>query len=383
MASSQQAAHPSAIGSERVKPPKFHTESQFARDLHARAQAYFAQTGLPERDVPAMRKKTVQIWVWFLGNWAALVFLPVPWWAKLLLALTHGVAISAIGMAVMHDANHGAYSKHPAVNRWVGYSIDCMGASSFIWRTKHNTLHHTWTNVEGVDDDLELGVLSRMSPHQRWLPFHRAQHLYMWGLYGLLVPKWALFDDFYNIALGRVGPLPLPKLSGRDWTVMLSGKALHLVLYFVIPLQFFSWPAVLAIYLLTHAVAGVVLAVTFQLAHCVDNASFVPVPEGGRLADDWATHQLRTTVDFAPASKPLSWLLGGLNFQVVHHLFPKVCHIHYPALAKIVEQTAGEHGLTYLVQPTLGGALASHYRWLKFMGERPDQRPATGALSPA
>lgn len=374
---------PAAVATVPVKPPKFNAESAFARDLHARAQAYFDATGLPERDVPAMRRKTVQVWLWFVANWAALVFLPLPLGVKLLLALMHGVAISAIGMAVMHDANHGAYSKSPAINRWVGYSIDCMGCSSFIWRTKHNTLHHTWTNIEGVDDDLELGVLSRMSPHQRWLPFHRLQHLYMWGLYGLLVPKWALFDDFYNVAIGRVGPLPLPKLAARDWAVMLAGKVLHLLLYFVVPLQFYSWQPVLAFYLLTHAVAGVVLAVTFQLAHCVDNASFVPVPASGRMTDDWATHQLRTTVDFAPTSAPLSWLLGGLNFQVVHHLFPKVCHTHYPALAKIVAQTAGEHGLPYLVRPTLAGALASHYRWLKQMGAKPQGRPATGALSPA
>jgi linoleoyl-CoA desaturase len=318
-----------------------------------------------------MRLKTVQIWLWFLGSWAALVFLPVPWWGKILLALSQGLAIAGIGMAVMHDANHGAYSKSPAVNRWVGYSIDCMGASSFIWRTKHNTLHHTWTNVEGVDDDLEVGPLGRMSPRQRWLPVHRLQHLYMWGLYALLVPKWALFDDFYNIAIGRVGPLPLPKLAPRDWAVMMGGKALHLTLGFVIPMQFYDFSVVLAFYLLAHAVAGVTLAVTFQLAHCVDNAAFIPVPASGRLDDDWAVHQLRTTVDFAPQSKLLSWYLGGLNFQVVHHLFPKVCHIHYPALAKIVDQTARDHGLPYLVQPKLSGALASHYRWLREMGHEP------------
>ena len=371
MVSVQEASASTSAHAGPVKPPKFHAESAFARDLNARAQAYFSTTGLSERDVPAMRTKTVQIWLWFLTNWAVLVFLPLPLWAKLLLAVTHGIAISAIGMAVMHDANHGGYSKNPAINRWVGYSIDCMGASSFIWRTKHNTLHHTWTNIEGIDDDLELGVLSRMSPHQRWLPFHRLQHLYMWGLYGFLLPKWVLFDDFYNIATGRVGPLPLPKLAGRDWAVMLGGKALHVLLYFVVPLQFYPWQPVLAFYLLAHAVTGVVLAVTFQLAHCVDNASFVPVPQSGRLPDDWATHQVRTTVDFAPDSAVLSWLLGGLNFQVVHHLFPKVCHTHYPALAKIVEQTARDHGLPYLVRPTLSGALASHYRWLRTMGARP------------
>ncbi len=350
---------------------KFGRESAFAKQLQERADRYFTDSGLPERDLPAMVRKTVVIWLWFLTSWAALVLLPTPWWLKLPLAVSLGLAIAGIGMAVMHDANHGAYSRNPTVNRWVGYSLDAMGASSFIWRTKHNTLHHTWTNIGGMDDDLELGLLSRMSPHQKWLPMHRGQHIYMWVLYCLLLPKWVVFDDFYNIAIGRVGPLQLPKMTARDWVVMLTGKALHITLGWVIPLLLYPWYFVVPMYFLVCAVVGVTLATTFQLAHCVSEAEMVPIPASGRLTDDWASHQLKTTVDFAPRNKFLSWYMGGLNFQVVHHLFPKVCHLHYPALAKLVEATARENGLVYLVQPKLKGALHAHYAWLKTMGQRP------------
>ena len=201
---------------------------------------------------------------------------------------------------------------------------------------------------------------------------HRGQHIYMWVLYCLLLPKWVVFDDFYNIAIGRVGPLQLPKMTARDWVVMLTGKALHITLGWVIPLLLYPWYFVVPMYFLVCAVVGVTLATTFQLAHCVSEAEMVPIPASGRLTDDWASHQLKTTVDFAPRNKFLSWYMGGLNFQVVHHLFPKVCHLHYPALAKLVEATARENGLVYLVQPKLKGALHAHYAWLKTMGRRPD-----------
>jgi linoleoyl-CoA desaturase len=361
-----------AASSDSFKLPKFGRESPFARDLQARVDSWFAERNLSQRDLPRMYLKSVSIWAWFAASWYGLVLTAAPWWLKLPLAISLGLAVGGIGMAVMHDANHGAYSRSGAVNRWIGYSLDCMGASSFVWRTKHNMLHHTWTNVGHVDDDLELGVLSRMSPHQRWLPVHRGQHIYMWLLYALLVPKWWIFDDFYNIATGRVGPLPLPRLKPRDWVVLLAGKLSHLMLGLVVPLAMgYSWSWVLGGYLLVNAVAGVTLASTFQLAHCVDAVEIVQAPADGRMAEDWASHQLRTTMDFAPRNRVLSWYLGGLNFQVVHHLFPKVCHLYYPELARLVRETARDHGLQYIEQPRLIDALMRHYRWLQHMGRRP------------
>ena len=73
---------------------------------------------------------------------------------------------------------------------------------------------------------------------------------------------------------------------------------------------------------------------------------------------------METTVDFAPRSRLLAWYLGGLNFQVEHHLFSRVCHIHYPALAPIVKQTAREHGLPYHHNGTFLQAVGSHARTL-------------------
>jgi linoleoyl-CoA desaturase len=96
------------------------------------------------------------------------------------------------------------------------------------------------------------------------------------------------------------------------------------------------------------------------------------------MATPWAVHQVETTVDFARGSRVLTWLLGGLNFQIEHHLFPRMCHVNYPAIAPVVEQTCRDYGVDYKQNATLCSALRSHYRWLRAMG-----RSDSGFLAPA
>ncbi|MBI5608129.1 MAG: acyl-CoA desaturase [Deltaproteobacteria bacterium] len=352
-----------------AKPPKFLKEGSFRHDLEGRVDAYFAATGKARRDLPAMYSKTAVILLWTAACWAALVFGDVRWWLALPLAVGLGLGVSAIGMAVMHDANHSGYSRWPWVNRLMGWTLDSLGCSSHVWKTKHNMVHHTWTNVVGVDDDLEVGPLARLAPGQRWRPWHRAQHVYMFVLYAFLLPKWVLFDDFYNLATRRVGGTALPAPTPLDWAVLIGGKALFLGWSLAVPMLWHSPLAVVGLWLVASSTVGVVLGTTFQLAHCAQGAEFTD--PGQPVHRDWAEHQLATTIDFAPRSRLLTWFVGGLNFQVVHHLFPRVCHLHYPAIAHIVEQTAVDHGLEYHHQSTLAGAVAAHLAWLRAMGQPP------------
>ena len=135
---------------------------------------------------------------------------------------------------------------------------------------------------------------------------------------------------------------------------------------------------VLCGFLLMHFIAGVVLTVIFQLAHTVEGTSH-PLPNAeGNIENEWAIHQLNTTVNFSRSNKWLSWYVGGLNFQVEHHLFPRVCHVHYPAIAPIVKQTAEEFGVPYLENPTFGSALRSHLNTLRRFGKLPDLEEAIG-----
>src|SRR5688572_25718577 len=351
---------------------KFSASDQFIRELRRRADAYFERTGRPRRDCPQMYFKTVSILAWFFGAYFLLLFAVHAWWLIVLLAVILGLAMAAIGFNIQHDGGHKAYSERRWVNKVMALTLDLMGGSSYLWDWKHNTLHHTYPNIDGHDDDINVGFLGRLSPQQKRYWFHRLQGVYLWLLYGFLAIKWHFYDDFYTVAVARIGGHKIPRPRGRDLLIFIAGKVAFFSLAFGIPLLLHPWWAVLSVYALAAFVSGVVLSVVFQLAHCVEEADFpvpIPGPEGSeRMQTDWAVHQVQTTVDFARRSRVLCWFLGGLNFQVEHHLFPRICHIHYPAVSRIVEQVCREFGVRYFAHATLWSGIRSHFRWLKRMG---------------
>ncbi|MCB9639439.1 MAG: acyl-CoA desaturase [Myxococcales bacterium] len=327
-----------------------------------------------------MYLKTFILFLWLGSSYALLLSGRLSAWGACLVAVFLGVAMAGIGFNVMHDGGHRSYSKRDWINRWMFYSLDLLGGNSYYWNWKHNNLHHSYTNIDQHDTDLEVGPFGRLSPHQKHLWFHRFQHLYLWFLYGLLAIKWQLFDDFFNLAVGKVGNNPVPRPKGKDLIHLFLGKMLFYFFAFLLPMYFFPWQKVLALYVLASFVEGLILAVVFQMAHCLEEAEFlVPPKNNDRIQQDWFSHQLATTVNFAPSSRFLSWYCGGLNYQIEHHLFPKVSHIHYPALSSVVRETCEEYGIAYRSHRTLWASLRSHYRWLKRMG-RP---PATPQMTPS
>jgi len=351
---------------------KFGASGQFQQELRRRVEGYFANSGQRERDCPRMYLKTAIVVGWFVASYVALVFFAQSWFGALPLAISLGLSMAAIGFNIQHDGGHQAYSDRRWVNKLMAMSLDLLGGSSYVWAKKHNTVHHTFANITGHDDDINIGVLGRLSPHQKWLPFHRFQHFYLWMLYGALPAKWQLYDDFRDVLTGRIGGHRFARPKGWDLGIFIIGKVIFFSIAFGVPLLLHSPMSVLVCYLAASFVQGVALSVVFQMAHCVEEATFpMPAADTGRMESAWAAHQLETTVDFARDSRLLSWLFGGLNFQIEHHLFPKICHVHYPALAPIVESTCHEFGLTYTANSTLFAGLTSHYRWLRRMGMEP------------
>jgi linoleoyl-CoA desaturase len=356
---------------------KFSGSDRFIRALRSRVDAYFEQTGRSRRDCPQMYFKTVTILAWFFGAYFLLLFAPLSIWLVLPLAMILGVAVAAIGFNIQHDAGHRAYSDRPWVNKVMALTLDMIGGSSYLWDWKHNSIHHTYTNITGHDDDIEVGFLARLSPHQRRLAFHRVQGIYLWLLYGLLAIKWHFFDDFYQIARGRIGGHKIPRPRGKDLLVLIGGKAVFFSLAFAIPMLLHPWWAVIGVYAIVACVSGIVLSVVFQLAHCVGEADF-PMPvdavQGGKVIEAaWAVHQVQSTVNFARRNVVLRWFLGGLNFQIEHHLFSKISHVHYPALSQVVEEVCKEFGVRYASHKSFFAAVASHYRWLVMMGRPVNQ----------
>ncbi|MCE9533544.1 MAG: acyl-CoA desaturase [Planctomycetes bacterium] len=338
-------------------------------ELKLRVDGYFATTGKSPNDCWQMYLKTAIILTWYAGSYIALVFYAQGALQAIPLAMSLGVAMAAIGFCIQHDGGHDAYSKKRWVNRLAAYTLDLIGASSYLWHWKHAIFHHTFTNVQGYDSDIDLGRFARFSPHAKKYRFQRWQHLYLWPLYGISSSRWHLMGDYEDFYRQTVGPHHVPRPRGWELFWFFAGKVPSYTLAFVIPMFFHPWYIVLAFYMLVTCTIGVTLSVVFQLAHCVEEAEF-PLPEDGtlRMENAWAVHQVETTVDFGRNSFTLCWLLGGLNFQIEHHLFPRICHIHYPALSKIVEQTCKEYGVRYACHTSFWSGIKSHYRWLKRMG---------------
>jgi len=308
-------------------------------------------------------------------------------WAMWLACVAIGVGMAGVGFSVGHDALHGALSKNQRVNAFVGLSFELMGVSSTMWRTVHNVVHHTYTNVHGVDIDLEPSPFLRLSPHAPHRGWHRFQHWFAIPAYGLLSMVWILTTDFVNLSGDRIARWRGRNASGREWTRLIATKLIYaswaIVLPFLIlPLPW--WQIVIGM-ATVHVVGSVLLSLVFQLAHVVEGPE-QPLPgDDGKMDEAWMEHELRTTSNFAPRNRLVGWYVGGLNYQIEHHLFPRVCSVHYPAISRLVEATAKKHDLPYQSIPTFRSALASHLRMLKQFSRPPVQVAANveGAASAA
>jgi len=348
---------------------KFDKNNGFQVELRRRVDEYFRSSGRRQRDCPQMYVKSAIIVACVAAAYVLLVFVAQTWWQALPLAILLGLATAGIGFNIQHDGGHHAYSDSPWVNKLMSMMLDLIGGCSYLWHWKHAVFHHTYVNLTGHDTDIDLGLLGRLTPHQKRFKFHRWQHWYLWPLYGIMAIKWQLFDDFHDVLRGRIGEHRIPRPGGWELVIFLAGKALFFALTFGIPLLFHPVWVVLVYYAATALVVGMVLSVVFQLAHCVEQAEFpLPRPDNGRIDNAWAIHQAETTVDFARRSWVVAWLLGGLNFQIEHHLFPRVCHVNYPAMSKLVEATCREFGVRYTEHESFRAGLASHFRWLRRMG---------------
>jgi linoleoyl-CoA desaturase len=313
-------------------------------------------------------KTVVSLGLW-AASWIALVFVRPGLWLGLLSLAGLILATILIGFCVQHDANHGAYFRSRRSNHLLGWSADALlGFSSYAWRVKHNVAHHTYTNVDGYDDDISQTPFARMLPSQRPRPWYRLQHVYIWPLYTLMVIRWQTGADLAALIRGRIANSAVRMPRRWDLAGLVGGKVVFVGWAIVAPLLVYPWWVVAAGYVGYTMATSLVTATTFQLAHCVEEAGFTTAEELAAEKRVWAVHEVETTVDFCPRNPVLTWILGGLNFQIEHHLFPRVAHTHYPGIAEIVRRNAAKHGVRYTAQPSLRAALRSHQRHLRRLG---------------
>jgi linoleoyl-CoA desaturase len=345
--------------------------NQFFQSLKKEVDLYFKTNSLKPTGNWKLYSKTLVLVPASIFIYISLLVFPLPPAIAIMLCALLGIVIASIGFNVMHDACHGSYSRKKWVNRVLGLSLNAMGGNAFFWKQKHNILHHTYTNIEGADDDIAQSKLLRQSPTQEWMPLHKYQHIYLSLAYSLTLFMWVGFRDFKKYFNKKIHNTPLQPMQRSEHIIFWTSKVLYLLFYVVIPIIVVGPIAWLIGYAVMGAVAGLVLAYTFQLAHAVEGPEFDAVGLDDKMIEtEWAVHQVRTTANFAPRNKILSWMLGGLNFQVEHHLFPRVSHIHYPALSKIVREQCQKFQLPYHCFPNVRLALISHVRTMKKLGQR-------------
>jgi len=280
--------------------------------------------------------------------------------------MVFGVNLAAIGFNIMHDAGHNSFSENKRLNTLLSYSLNLLGGNIYFWKLKHNIAHHTYTNIDGEDHDIEVKFM-RIHHDQQLKKHHKYQHLYFLLLYSISYLAWIFYQDYEKYFRQRMSPnadkfnFPL-----KEKIIFWSSKVFHFILFLVIPIAVLGWTKALLGLLIAAVICGLCLAIVFQLAHVVDGTEF---KSNEAVEEEWMIHQLQTTANFSTKSKVLTWLLGGLNFQVEHHLFPKISHVHYPELNKIVRQTCQEHNIKYIEYKTFWQAFMSHIRVIKFMAK--------------
>lgn len=356
------------------KAPRFinQDKTDFYKVLTQRVDKYFEDHQISKHANAEMVIKSVVMLSLYFVPYAFIMSGALSLNGMWLMSALMGFGVAGIGMSIMHDANHGAYSDNYVVNKMIGYTLNIVGGDADNWKVQHNKMHHTYTNIHGFDLDIKETAGLRFSPDVKHQHYQRFQLVYIFILYALQTFFWVAIKDFIQLyTFKQKGIDGLDKAGRRKHLViLLITKLIYVGYVVVLPLVFLpitGWQWLLG-FMTMHFTGGFTLALVFQLAHVVEGISYPKPNEQGQISEEWAVHQMRTTADFSPHNRLLSYYVGGLNFQIEHHLFTRICHVHYPAIAPIVKQTAAEYGIPYLCNKSMMQAVRAHFRIMGKLG---------------
>jgi linoleoyl-CoA desaturase len=347
------------------------TASGFSQALSLKVDDYFARRGISRHANAEMMFKTFLGFTLWLGTYAWLITRGYSIWGLVVAYVVHGYAQLFVAFNIAHDANHRAYSENPRVNRALSFTFDMVGVSSYMWRLLHNDSHHSFVNIRGADTTFISGTLFRFSSSDQRRRFHRYQHVYAPFVYCLCTLDWVLAKDYRWLVVGqRYGNHRVGKHPAGELIKLFAGKAFYYGCMIVLPLRYLAvpWWAVCLAFFTMHCFIGFTIALIFQPNHFNEHAAFPDADEHGGIANNYIKHIFDTTADYARRNPVATWFLGGLNLHVIHHMFPAICHVHYPALTEIVRETAAEYGLLYRESRTITGAFLLHLKWMRLLG---------------
>lgn len=351
-----------------MQVPRFTASPNFYNDLKSRVNQYFVETNQsPTGNWRLYTKATILTAAMIILYVVLVFFTPSTPWA-IALCVVAGFVTAAHGFNVMHDGCHGSFSKSKKINTIAGYTLSILGGNDFMWKLKHNVMHHGFTNVHGYDDDIEVRPFFRMCPTQTHKWFHRFQATYSIVLYSLLYVLWMLFFDYKKYFTGKIGSFDVPKMKTGDHIAFWAGKIVSTFIFLIFPIIKLGFAKAIVGFLIFTLLTGFLLTIVFQLAHVVEETEFPMPTDECKIENEWAIHQIQTTANFATRNPIVTWFCGGLNFQIEHHLFPSVSHIHYPKISRIVKQVCSEYGVAYVEFPRISTAVHSHFKLLHDLG---------------
>ena len=338
----------------------------FSKSLKQKTNEYFKNTLKKKTGDRRIFIKASVLLATFVASYSILVFVQPHWAISIIRCMLFGVNLAAIGFNIMHDAGHNSFSDNKNLNTVLSYSLNLLGGNIYFWKLKHNIAHHTYTNIDGEDPDIEVKFM-RIHHDQELKKHHRYQRFYFPLLYGISYLAWIFYQDYEKYFRQRMGDSrALFDFPLHEKIIFWTSKIIHFGLFVVLPIIYVGWLPTLLGLLIAGVVCGMSLATVFQLAHVVSETEFKTINEA-KVEEEWMIHQIQSTANFATKSKVLTWILGGLNFQVEHHLFPKISHIHYPAINAIVQQTCKEYNIQYLEFKSFWAAFKSHLKVIKLM----------------
>lgn len=369
---------------QQLKPIQFSrvVGKDFSTTLKQRVNSYFVENNISRFSNSGMVFKTIfMLSLYFIPYGLIVSGLFSSSWMMVLLYTVMAFGVAGIGLSIQHDANHGAYSTNANVNKYLGKMLNVIGGFASAWKIQHNVLHHTYTNILHYDEDISpIGGVLRFSPNDELNKIHKFQHIYAWFLYGLMTFMWVTTKDFKQIY--RYKEMGLTNTLNQSFNSVIMELIISKILYYgyilVIPLMVTSapwWSIVLGICVM-HYVASLMFGLTFQPGHIVPETNFPQPTRDLTIENNWMIHQLESTSNYAPNNRLFSWFVGGINFQVEHHLFPNICHVHYRALSQIISETAKEYDVPYYSHSSFLSALKYHAKMLKSLGEETKTKAA-------
>lgn len=338
-----------------------------------RVEAYLANAHKSPRAGWMLLLKAVIFISLVAGSYAAILIIGEGW---ILLPLGVVFAVSALLLAINigHDASHDAVFRSPLLNIIVQRACFLpTGINAYLWRMRHLNSHHLFPNVNGSDTDIDENPVMRLSPNQPWKWHFQFQHIYAPFMYLFAASHTTMWGDFIYLFKKQLANMTNIKHPWYEYVLFFFSKLVYVTLVLIIPMLVLNipWWQVLIGYAIVKFIASFVFVFLLIGTHFSDLADF-PVPDAktGSVGRTWAEHNMATACDWSPHSLLAHWISGGVNAHASHHLFPDICHTHYPEVARIIEKAAAEFGVPYN-HVTMLGMVKSHFRFLYQLGRRP------------